>query len=75
MPIKRHILRAAQDMVDRDRDRDEMFRTIDRMMAGDNRQPCFVCEKKVKAEYCFCHLCGLVLCDVHNRQHRPGGLT
>ena len=48
---------------------------FDQMMAGDNRQPCFVCKKKVKAEYCFCHLCGLVFCDIHNEAHRPGGLT
>ncbi len=34
MPIKEHILRAAQDMVDRDNDRDEMFKAIDDMIHG-----------------------------------------
>ena len=43
---------------------------FDKMMAGDNHQPCFVCEKKVKAEYCFCPRCGLILCDDHMKKHR-----
>lgn len=48
---------------------DKVKARYDEMMAGDNRQPCKVCAKRVKAEFCFCHVCGDVLCDVHFGEH------
>jgi hypothetical protein len=39
------------------------------MKEGPNRQPCGKCNKPVKAEYCFCHICGKILCEVHFIEH------
>lgn len=44
------------------------------MMAGSNHQPCEDCGKHVKAEFCFCHVCGRVFCDDHFQAHLTSGV-
>lgn len=51
-----------------------LVKLYDEMMAGANRQPCVDCGKLVKAEYCFCHVCGKVFCDIHADAHRTSSV-